>query len=239
VIDPDAIDAVVFDIGGVFTLRCPDLFGGALRAAGLDATTDRARYHRAHYEAIRALSSAPFTAEADPTFWEFYESTYLRAVGVADDDLNTGRAAVKTLWESGPKPLWRWVLRDNVDGFRRIATRWPVAIVSNNDGTAERQLVDFEICQVGPGPFVDAVAVIDSGVVGIAKPDPAIFAPALAALEMEPARVLYVGDTVHADVVGARAAGMPVVQLDPYDLHADHDHARQPDVPALASHLGV
>jgi putative hydrolase of the HAD superfamily len=239
VIDPDAIDAVVFDIGGVFTLRCPDLFGGALRSAGLDVTANHARYHRAHYEAIRALSSAPFTAEADPTFWDFYESTYLRALGVADEELDAGRAAVKSLWETGPKPLWRWVIDANVEGFQRIATRWPVAIVSNNDGTAERQLVEFGICQVGPGPFVDVAAVVDSGVIGIAKPDPAVFAPALAALGMEPARVLYVGDTVHADVIGARAAGMPVVQLDPYDLHADHDHDRLPDVPALASQLGV
>ena len=48
---------------------------------------------------------------------------------------------------------------------------------------------------------------------------------------------LYVGDTVHADVRGAQAAGMPVVQLDPYDLHADFDHLRLPTVAALADLL--
>ena len=73
----------------------------------------------------------------------------------------------------------------------------------------------------------------------VAKPDPAIFAPALAALDTDPARTLYVGDTVHADVLGATAAGLPVVQLDPLDLHRDHDHWRLPDVGALADHLDV
>ena len=53
----------------------------------------------------------------------------------------------------------------------------------------------------------------------------------------DPARTLYVGDTVHADVRGAQAAGMPVVQLDPYDLHADFDHLRLPTVAALADLL--
>ncbi len=43
-------------------------------------------------------------------------------------------------------------------------------------------------------------------------------------------RVLYVGDTVHADVMGATAAGMQVVQLDPFDQHADYNHARCRDL---------
>ena len=70
-----------------------------------------------------------------------------------------------------------------------------------------------------------------------AKPDPAIFGPALAALGTDPARTLYVGDTVHADVHGATAAGMAVVQLDPYDHHAHFEHWRLPDLVALAEHL--
>ena len=47
------------------------------------------------------------------------------------------------------------------------------------------------------------------------------------------------GDTVHADVRGAEAAGMRAVQLDPYDLHADFGHARLATVAALADLLGA
>ena len=49
---------------------------------------------------------------------------------------------------------------------------------------------------------------------------------------------LYVGDTVHADVRGARAAGMAMVQLDPYDDHAGFDHHRVRDLGELADLLG-
>ena len=71
------------------------------------------------------------------------------------------------------------------------------------------------------------------------EPDPAIFDPALEALGTARDRTLYVGDTVHADVLGAGRAGLPVVQLDPLDLHIDHDHWRLPDLDALARHLGA
>ena len=81
--------------------------------------------------------------------------------------------------------------------------------------------------------------IVDSGVIGVRKPDPAIFAPALEALGTGADRTLYVGDTVHADVRGARAAGMAVVQIDPYDDHDGFDHDRIVDLVALAELFGV
>jgi putative hydrolase of the HAD superfamily len=113
-----------------------------------------------------------------------------------------------------------------------------LAVVTNNDGTAEQQLLDFGVAQIGPGPFADVVVIVDSTVVGFSKPDPRIFGPALAALGTDPARTLYVGDTVHADVLGATRAGMPVVQLDPLGLHVDWDHERAADLDEVLARLG-
>ena len=59
----------------------------------------------------------------------------------------------------------------------------------------------------------------------------------LDSLSAAPGEILYVGDTYQSDVLGATAAGLQVVQLDPYDLHHDYDHARVPDVDALADLL--
>ncbi|CAB5003825.1 MAG: HAD-IA family hydrolase [Actinobacteria bacterium] len=90
---------------------------------------------------------------------------------------------------------------------------------------------------MGDGPFHSVAAIVDSGTVGVAKPDPAIFTPALEALGTVASRTLYVGDMVHADVRGAEAAGMPVVQIDPYRLHESFAHARVPHLDALADLL--
>lgn len=66
--------------------------------------------------------------------------------------------------------------------------------------------------------------VIDSHVVGIEKPDPRIFGFALDVLGADPARCLYVGDTIRFDVRGALAAGLFPVHMDPFG-HCDGPHA--------------
>jgi putative hydrolase of the HAD superfamily len=174
----------------------------------------------------------------DPTFWRHYDAAYLAAIGITEDRLDEAHGAFGRLFAEPALKMWSGLVEHNVRGFARIArSGMAVAIVSNNDGTAEAQLLEHGICQVGPGDLPTVACVVDSGLLGIAKPDPAIFTPALQALGVAAERALYVGDTVHADVVGARAAGLQVVQLDPYDLHVDYDHARFPDVEALADWL--
>jgi len=58
-------------------------------------------------------------------------------------------------------------------------------------------------------PLVDAVVI--SAVLGVAKPDPAIFAAALERLGTTADGALHVGDDLVADVEGARAAGIEPV----------------------------
>lgn len=53
--------------------------------------------------------------------------------------------------------------------------------------------------------------VVSSAVVGAAKPDPRVFAGALAAARCEPGAALFVGDSIERDVEGARAAGITPV----------------------------
>jgi putative hydrolase of the HAD superfamily len=60
--------------------------------------------------------------------------------------------------------------------------------------------------------------IVDSSVVGVEKPDPRIFTIALERLAEEPERAAYVGDFPDVDVVGARAAGLVAILLDPFGL---------------------
>jgi putative hydrolase of the HAD superfamily len=71
--------------------------------------------------------------------------------------------------------------------------------------------------------------VVDSHVVGVAKPDPRIFEPALAALGLPASpRVAYVGDTVFYDVRAAAAAGLTPLLHDPFGFHAADPHPSGP-----------
>ncbi len=244
--DLRSISAVVFDIGGVFTVPHPDPMSDLLAATGFEADrNDHGSFERAHYHGVRAITEALMTGEDDDdtdpeasaATWTAYDIAYFAQVGVPEHRLNEASNARATQRGQGVNGIWRHHLRENIAASARIAALLPVAVVSNNDGTAEQQLLDQGVGQVGDGPLTILAAVVDSGAIGIAKPDPAIFAPAVEALGKDPGELLYVGDTVHADVKGATAAGLPVVQLDPYDLHDDHDHWRLRDVAALAALL--
>lgn len=229
-LDFAALDAVVFDIGGVFTYPSPVPVGEAAVALGLTAPDDDESWWRAHDLGVRALTDRWIDDpdEHSSAFWADYDGVYATALGFP-------ASAVADL---GIRSSWDWPHQPNIDAFHRLTTiGLPVAVVTNNDGTADRQLLDRGVGQVGPGPLPELVALADSGALGIAKPDPAIFAPVLEALATDPARTLYVGDTVHADVVGATRAGMPVVQLDPFDDHLGFDHHRLADLAALDAAL--
>ena len=73
--------------------------------------------------------------------------------------------------------------------------------------------------------------------VGVEKPDPAIFHGVLDAAGIEPADAVHVGDFYTLDVVGARAAGMTPVLLDPEGLQEGRDCARVRDFAELEQYL--
>ena len=105
--------------------------------------------------------------------------------------------------------LWLRELPGARDGLRALAdTGVRLGIISNADGLIGQRLAELEILQVGPGIGVAVECVIDSGAVGVMKPDPRIFQIALDAMAIDAADAWYVGDMPGIDVVGARAAGL-------------------------------
>lgn len=210
-----SVDAVLLDVGGVFVLPDHEHIAGALARA--EVPVDRSQLDRAHYLGVAALEE--FT-EGDRTIWEGYNRAYARACGAGDEQLE---AAVESLFnEFTVAEVWRRVIPGSREALRRLAELdVKLAIVSNADGTVEEQLRADRICQVGPGPGVAVDAVLDSTVVGVAKPDPKIFELALDRVGVAADRAVHVGDTPAADVVGAQAAGVRPILMDPYDFHTD------------------
>ena len=119
--------------------------------------------------------------------------------------------------------------RDALDAFR--ARGLQLVVVSNSDGTVNELLTD-----VGLREFFDAV--IDSHVVGYEKPDPKIFLHALKVVGADAETTLHVGDLYEADVVGARAAGVHALLLDPYNDWPSVDCERAVDLKELLRRLG-
>ena len=99
----------------------------------------------------------------------------------------------------------------------------PLALITNGARDVQRSKVDV----LGIGQWFDTVVI--SGELGIAKPDPRIFAHALRGLAVNAEGVWHVGDNLATDVAGAQAAGLTGVWINRTGaLHAEGDP--EPDV---------
>jgi putative hydrolase of the HAD superfamily len=98
-----------------------------------------------------------------------------------------------------------------------------IAVVSNSEG-----MLESLFHRLGILGAMDLV--VDSGIVGVEKPDPRIFRVALDHFGAAPERALHLGDNFSTDVLGARAAGIRVALVDPLG-HMDGRHLDVPRVP--------
>lgn len=213
--------AVLLDVGGVFLLPSRSHIRSALDQVG-HVIGDDSAIDRAHYLSVRVF---PMDLEGDEflgPLWTDYLDTYARSLNVSDESLPEAIEHLRNEYVAGE--LWSQVIDGSREGLAElVGTGVPVGIVSNSDGTIERRLREMEILQVGEGAGVEVRCVVDSGGVGVEKPDPRIFDYALEALELTPESVWYVGDTPAFDIVGARRAGLRPILMDPFRVNDDYD----------------
>jgi putative hydrolase of the HAD superfamily len=208
---------------------------GALVRAGFTPDTDV--FDDAHYAGAARLDEATVAGEW-PHYWKHYLDAYITTCGVPDELRDVAHEhldsefAVAASWTRGA-PTAR-------DGLRALAdTGVRLGIVSNADGTIEQMLRDAELVQVGEGPGIEVEVVVDSTVVGVAKPEARIFEIALGAMGVEAADAWYVGDMPAFDVVGARNAGLRPFVMDPMQLHLAADYDRVASLQELAGRVEV
>ena len=213
---PARIDAVLLDVGGVFHLPDHDRIVAAMARAGVEV--DAGQLDRAHYLGVKALTSF---REGDREIWLAYNRGYAHALGAGERVEDVAEVLLSEFTTGG---VWTRIVPGAPEALRALkATGVKLAIVSNADGTVEAQLAGDGICQLGAGPGVPMDAILDSGVVGVAKPNPRIFTIALERCGADAAHAIHVGDTPAADVDGALAAGVTPVLIDPHDDHPDLD----------------
>jgi HAD superfamily hydrolase (TIGR01509 family) len=148
--------------------------------------------------------------------------------GTSDRARIASEASARIYRPGASDELWNVPLPGIADALAELrALGLRLVVVSNADGTVERGLT-----RAGLHARLDVI--VDSHWVGFEKPDPRIFAHALERSGARPETTLHVGDLYAADVVGARAAGVHALLLDPHDDWPPVDCARLPDVPALA-----
>lgn len=152
--------------------------------------------------------------------WKLLMRTLLDTAG-AEGDLE---GAIDWLWTEQPAHnLWRRPIAGMIELVRELREAGLiVGVVSNSEGRVA------ELAEL-LGWRRDFAVIADSGVLGIEKPDPAIFAWTAARLGCAADTIVHVGDSWAADIEGARnagwraiwfggASGAPAAPSDPGDV---------------------
>jgi putative hydrolase of the HAD superfamily len=130
--------------------------------------------------------------------WHALMTALLTGAGIATDQVGP---LVDWLWSEQPRAnLWRAEIPDMVALARELSARGVrVGVLSNSEGRLAELLAEIGIADA-------FAAIVDSGRVGIEKPDRRIFEVALAALGVTRPGI-HIGDSWPADIAGALGAG--------------------------------
>lgn len=198
----DHIRGIIFDFGGTLDthgVHWSEQFWDAYKAAGIPVS--KPEYERAYVAAGESLLEGKI--KPTDTFRHTIgmqirlQMDYLKGQGkIAPEKLETWSEAVL-------EACYADVMRKmeiSREVLKHLAAKFPLALVSNYYGNMETVLHEFGIRSYFK-------AVVDSAVVGIRKPDPAIFALGIKQLGLHAEEVGVVGDSFERDIVPAKKNG--------------------------------
>lgn len=206
-------DAIVFDVGGTLLDVPRDPQERALERIAHLGVVSRDAFRAGVAQAVadwRQAGGDPSHEDLPATWVRHYELA-LKAAAFPGDCAMAAQLIEDTFLDDG----WL-VFPDVVALLERLSMQgWTLGIISNWPATLEATLKRADLHRYFS-------VILGSGTVGYAKPHPEIFQMAARQLGLEPPRILYVGDSLEHDFIGARQAGFQTVLLDRFGKHDGH-----------------
>lgn len=205
------IKSVIFDYGG--TLDTParhwaSVIFEAYKHAAVPVSNDE--FRTAYVYGERALAKAPIICPSDD-----FKAVMLKKVREEFSDLSQ-----RGVWN--PEPAERERLIEAVasycddyarnttarscDVLKTLSGKYKLVLVSNFYGNIHAVLSSYGLL-----PFFSEV--VESAVVGVRKPDPAIYRLGVESAGCKPSEAVVVGDSFGKDIVPAKAVGCKAVWL--------------------------
>lgn len=221
---------LLFDAGGALVFPDHPLLARLAREEGVQVTGQQ--LFEAHFQLIHAIDSqARHNGRLVVEWPKGYAATLSEHLGWPAD--TAGQIEAKAREEDRKRSLWTFTFPWVAKTLAALAEAgYRMSVISNADGRAPTILQELGLA----GYFE---AIFDSHIVGVEKPDPAIFALAFAELGIKPEAALYVGDVFFIDVWGANRAGLGAVHLDPLGLYQDWPGVHLRDIRQLPAWLAA
>jgi HAD superfamily hydrolase (TIGR01549 family) len=224
--EPNGYKAVFFDLDGTLRVNDPpalDIFYRITAELGFETDSNLRRIgerwvseYWADSDELKKDIERFGEYRDNAAFWKNHAWRHLRKIG-ADDNMASSIAGELTERmrdeyqpnDLVPESVFPTLIKLRDAGFR-------LGLVSNRSRPMD-ELVD----ELGLSEYFELI--LTAGEVGWYKPDPRLLQYAADKLNAEPSKSLYIGDNYYADVLGARAAGMTPVLVDPRQIYEDAD----------------
>ncbi len=201
-----SIKAVSFDLGHTLAFPRYDSMVKIAGEAGIE--TDRCGLEMIEMKLRRWFDELVLAEGVSDELWKRYYAKFFSELGAPAGEIENLLLAV---WREHSESVGLWT--EPAPGANEVlsvlsASEMQVACVSNNDGRLPA-MIDY----LGWSDYFDLL--VDSGELGISKPDPGIFEYTLNKLDRKAAELIHIGDYYSVDVIGARRAGATGVLYDP------------------------
>jgi HAD superfamily hydrolase (TIGR01549 family) len=151
------------------------------------------------------------TNSPSEAFWRRYTTRHLRILGAQEEGLETLTTQIMEKMDTVYQPK-HWIPDDVLPTLEHLRDAgFIIGLVSNRRNPIGDLLLELGIENVFDFTLI-------AGDVGYWKPDPRLLEHALNLIGVFPNEAIYVGDNYYADVIGAKAAGLCPILLDPKDL---------------------
>ncbi len=222
---PGSISTIIFDFDGTIRHSDPrgaDVFHQYVAESGFSFSEDQRKSAERwlHYYWAQSPELAEdielFGDSENGDFWRQHARRHVLLLGVAEDEVENLSEEVTEKMRSGYNSV-DCIPEDVPTTLEALkANGYKLAVVSNLHENFSDILEKYEI-------LAHFDFVLAAGEVGWWKPDPRLLQHAVEKLGVAPTSSIYVGDNYYADVLGARAANLKPVLIDPLSLYSSPD----------------
>lgn len=205
--DPSGLESMTWR-GREIRTTMPLLF--PLMTEALGDRFDQEVFAEAHYDVYQEIFTERANSEVEITCGERFERTLKRvdfAKGLDNKEILELAEQLRKTHMARVRAVTKAPAR-RIEAVKRLSKRFRLGVLSNFDDSA----TGYEIvADTGLGELFEIIVI--SAEHRVRKPHTALFKRVLDTMKLEPHQVLFVGDTAHEDVVGAKRAGIPVAWI--------------------------
>lgn len=202
----NSVKGIIFDYGGTIDtngIHWAEVIWEQYKHAAVAAS--HALFRQAYVHGERTLAKNPIIMPDDTFATLLKKKIALQAQWLRDNGCNITATQESMIAEECYQRV-KETLHTTLGIVERAATRYPLVLVTNFYGNMPVVLKEF-----GLERFFGTI--VESSVVGLRKPNPALFALGVKALNMQPDEILVVGDSYRKDIYPARTLGCKAVWL--------------------------